>query len=210
MRVIEARGVSDGIGRGDAIVMTEPFGFYGNVDPKTGIIIEKGNPFEGQSIKDRILIFPYGKGSTVGSYILYSLKKNGAAPAAIINLETETIVASGSVIAGIPCVDSLKSEILDQIKTGDFLEVDGYVGLIKFLNPATDQQKIIPPKNSPSELLRQYIETRGGIPGETDDQLAEQVVNLLIKDYNMIHVKVTPDQSKCFEVIISKDNTHRK
>ena len=52
MKEIEARGISNGIGCGEAIVMKEPFGFYGNVDPKTGIIIEKGNPFEGKTIKD--------------------------------------------------------------------------------------------------------------------------------------------------------------
>jgi uncharacterized protein len=133
MRLIEARGISDGVGRGEAIVMREPFGFYGNVDSKTGIVIEKGNPFEGKSIKDKILVFPYNKGSTVGSYVIYALKKNGVAPAAVINLETEAIVASGVILAGIPCVDKPKADLLNLIKTGDNLEVDGTKGSIKIL-----------------------------------------------------------------------------
>ena len=98
MRIIKARGISDGIGKGEAIILKEPFGFYGNVDPKTGIIIEKGNPLEGVCIKDKVFIFPNGKGSTVGSYVIYGLKKNGVAPSAIINLETETIVATGVIV----------------------------------------------------------------------------------------------------------------
>jgi hypothetical protein len=133
MKEIEARGISNGIGIGEAIMMKEPFGFYGNVDPKTGIIIEKGNPFEGKSIKDKVLFFPYGKGSTVGSYVIYGLKKNNAAPAAVINLETETIVASGAILAGIPCVDKPKEDLLNQIKTGDKIEVNGTKGIIKIL-----------------------------------------------------------------------------
>jgi predicted aconitase with swiveling domain len=131
MKTIEARGISDGVGKGEAMLMKEPFGFYGNVDPKTGIIIEKGNLFEGKSIKDKVLIFPYGKGSTVGSYVIYGLKKNNVAPAAIINLETETIVASGAILAGIPCVDKPKENILSLLKTGDILEVDGTKGFVK-------------------------------------------------------------------------------
>jgi predicted aconitase with swiveling domain len=133
MKIIEARGISNGIGTGEAIVMKEPFGFYGNVDPKTGIIIEKGNPLEGKSIKDKVLFFPYGKGSTVGSYVIYGLKKNNVAPAAIINTETETIVASGAILAGIPCVDKPKLDIINDIKNGDKLEVDGTKGTIKIL-----------------------------------------------------------------------------
>lgn len=133
MRVIEARGISDGIGKGEVILMKEPFGFYGNVDPKTGMIIEKGNPFEGQSVKGKILIFPFGKGSTVGSYVIYALKKNEAAPAAIINLEMETIVASGAILSEIPCVDKPKIDIMSLVNSGDVVEVDGTKGLIRLL-----------------------------------------------------------------------------
>jgi len=106
---------------GEAIVSKEPIGFYGGIDPKTGVVIEKGHELEGQSVKEKILVFPQGKGSTVGSYVIYGMKRNGVAPAAIVNKETETVVATGVILAGIPCVDGID---IDKIKTGDKLIVN--------------------------------------------------------------------------------------
>jgi len=118
---MKGRMISPGKALGEAIVSKEPIGFYGGIDSKTGVVIEKGHELEGKSVKDKILVFPQGKGSTVGSYIIYGLKKNGVAPAAIVNKETETIVATGVILAGIPCVDGID---IDKIKTGDKLKVD--------------------------------------------------------------------------------------
>jgi predicted aconitase with swiveling domain len=118
---MKGRMISPGKAQGEAIVSNEPIGFYGGIDSKTGVVIEKGHELEGKSVKDKILVFPQGKGSTVGSYIIYGLKKNEVAPAAIVNKETETIVATGVILAGIPCVDEID---IDKIKTGDKLKVD--------------------------------------------------------------------------------------
>lgn len=118
---MKGRMISPGKARGEAIVSRSPIGFYGGIDPKTGIVIEKGHELEGKCVKDKILVFPQGKGSTVGSYVIYGLKKNGVAPAAIVNKETETIVATGVILAGIPCVDKID---IDRIKIGDKLIVD--------------------------------------------------------------------------------------
>lgn len=118
---MKGRMISPGRARGEALVSREPIGFYGGVDPKTGIVIEKGHELEGKCVKDKILVFPQGKGSTVGPYVIYGLKKNGVAPAAIVNRETETIVATGVILAGIPCVDKID---IDKINTGDKLRVD--------------------------------------------------------------------------------------
>jgi hypothetical protein len=118
---VRGRTISPGKAEGEALVSKEPIGFYGGVDPKTGIIIEKGHELEGQSVKGKIFVFPQGKGSTVGSYVIYGLKKNGVAPAAIVNKETETIVATGVILAGIPCIDGID---IDRIKSGDKLVVD--------------------------------------------------------------------------------------
>jgi len=131
MKIIKARGISEGIGKGKVIILKESFGFYGNVDQKTGVIIERGNPLEGVCIKDKVFVFPSGKGSTVGSYVIYALKKNLVAPAAIINLETETIVATGVILAGIPCVDKPEADIFKILKNGDIVEVDGTKGEIR-------------------------------------------------------------------------------
>lgn len=115
---MKGRVISPGIVQGEAIVSSEPIGFYGGIDIDTGIIIEKNHPLQGQSVKNKILVFPYGKGSTVGSYVVYGLQRNGVGPLGIVNKETETIVATGVILAGIPCVDQID---IDQIKTGDMI-----------------------------------------------------------------------------------------
>ena len=127
---MKGRMISPGKVEGEAIVSSEPIGFYGGIDAKTGIVIEKGHELEGKCVKDKILAFPYGKGSTVGSYVIYGLKMNGVAPKAIINKETETIVATGVILAGIPCVDKID---IENIKTGDKLRVDADNGIVEKL-----------------------------------------------------------------------------
>ena len=127
---MKGRMISPGKAEGEAIVARSPIGFYGGIDAKTGIVIEKGHELEGQSVKSKILVFPQGKGSTVGSYVIYGLKKNGVAPAAIVNQETETIVATGVILAGIPCVDKID---ISKIKTGDRLKVDADAASVELM-----------------------------------------------------------------------------
>lgn len=128
--LFKGRSINPGKAEGCAVVSKEPIGFYGGVDPKTGMFIEKGHELEGMSIAGKILVFPKGKGSTVGSYVIYGLAKNKAAPLAIINQETETIVATGVILSGIPCVDGIPT---DKIKTGDRLRVDAGAGTVEVL-----------------------------------------------------------------------------
>ena len=125
---MKGRSISPGKAEGEALVSKEPIGFYGGVDPKTGEVIEKGHELEGKNVKDKILVFPCGKGSTVGSYVIYGLKKNGVAPKAIVNKETETIVATGAILAGIPCVDGID---IESIKTGDKVRVNADEGIVE-------------------------------------------------------------------------------
>ncbi len=119
--ILKGRVICEGKVKGEALVTTQPISFFGGVDPKTGTIIEKKHELEGKSIKGKILVFPTGKGSTVGSYVIYRLKKNGVAPLAIINQECETIVAVGSIISNIPCVDKID---IEKIKSGDILKIE--------------------------------------------------------------------------------------
>jgi predicted aconitase with swiveling domain len=127
---MNGRMIYPGKAKGIAIVSKEPIGFYGSFDLKTGIMIEKGHLLEGKSIKDKILVFPCGKGSTVGSYVIYGLKKNNVAPAGIINKETETIVATGVILAGIPCVDKID---IEKIKDGDTIVLDADNGKVEIV-----------------------------------------------------------------------------
>ena len=121
MEQLKGRLISKGAGQGEALVTSMPISFYGGVDPNSGVIIEKGHELQGVSVKDKVLVFPQGKGSTVGSYTLYRMKKNKTAPAAIINKECETVVAVGTIISEIPCADKID---ISKIKTGNQVKVE--------------------------------------------------------------------------------------
>lgn len=130
---IRCRVLSGGIGRGRALVSSEPLSFLGGVDPKTGTIIDPRHPLHGENLKDKILIIPGGKGSTVGSYVIFQLAKNKKAPAAIICIEAEPIIATGAIIAGIPLVDRPEEDVMRIIKDSMEVEVDGDAGIIRIL-----------------------------------------------------------------------------
>ncbi len=121
MTELKGRKVMVGKAEGEALVSTDGISFYGGVDTETGKVVEKGHPLEGQCVTGKVLVFPTGKGSTVGSYAIYDMKKRGTAPAAIVNKEIETIIAVGVIISEIPCVDQID---IKKIKTGDKVSVD--------------------------------------------------------------------------------------
>jgi predicted aconitase with swiveling domain len=128
MEQLKGRIIYKGKAEGEALVTSMPISFYGGVDPNTGIVLEKGHELQGQSVSGKILVFPQGKGSTVGSYTLYRMKKNGTAPAGIINRESETIIAVGAIISEIPCIDKVD---LTKIKTGNKIIIEN--GIVKIL-----------------------------------------------------------------------------
>ena len=125
------RTIFPGQASGEALVSRMGISFYGGVDPDTGLITEAGHDLQGQSIAGKVLVFPTGKGSTVGSYILYRLKHKGLAPAAIINSECEPITAVGCIIAEIPCIDQVETE---KLTTGMHLLVEAASGRVKVLS----------------------------------------------------------------------------
>jgi len=127
---MDGRGVVDGFGAGEAIVTRQAMSFFGGVNPRSGIVIETGHELEGRSISGKVLVFPRGKGSTVGSYVIYGLRKYGTAPAAIVNIETEPIIIGGCVLANIPLVDRLDKNPIEKIRSGDWVEVEGNIGSI--------------------------------------------------------------------------------
>ncbi|HPC89006.1 MAG TPA: DUF126 domain-containing protein [Methanothrix sp.] len=120
---IKCHRVAPGRAEGEALVTGEPISFLGNVDPKTGRVVDPAHELFGQSVAGRVLIFPCGKGSTVGSYVIYRLKRLNLAPAAMINLRSEPIVAVGAIISGVPLVDRVPEAVM-RIKSGTRVEVD--------------------------------------------------------------------------------------
>jgi predicted aconitase with swiveling domain len=126
--VLKGRVIVEGKTEGTALVSTKPISFLGGVDPADGTIKEKNHDLCGQCIRDKILCFPHGHGSTVGSYVLYSLAKKKLAPKAIINIIADPVVAVGAIISNIPMLDQID---ISQIRTGNHVEVDTPNGQIK-------------------------------------------------------------------------------
>jgi uncharacterized protein len=126
--ILRGRKICGGNTEGEVLTSKMGISFFGGVDPESGIVMEKGHSLEGSSIAGKVLVFPTGKGSTVGSYTLYRLKTAGKAPLAILNAEAETITAVGCIIAEIPCVDLLP---IERLKNGMTVRVNGENGTVE-------------------------------------------------------------------------------
>ncbi len=137
--ILFGRSICPGSVEAPALVSSAGISFFGGIDPETGCVVEKDHPLEGQCVAGRILVFPSGKGSTVGSYTIYRLKLGGLAPAAILNAECETITAVGCIIAEIPCVDHIS---IESLSTGDYLRVDGAAGTAEIIPGPTQLNRV--------------------------------------------------------------------
>jgi hypothetical protein len=131
--LLKGHKVSKGKATGEALVSQAPLSFYGGIHPETGFIIEKGHELEGVSVSGKVLVFPTGKGSTAGAYILYELATSKKAPKAIINISADPIVAAGAIISDIPMVDKLDRNPIEVVKAGDLIEVNADQGLVRVL-----------------------------------------------------------------------------
>ncbi|MCD7781845.1 MAG: DUF126 domain-containing protein [Methanosphaera sp.] len=127
---IKCRSISKGENSGEAIVTKDSISFLGGVDPKTGIVIDKKHELYNECISDKILVIPSGKGSTVGSYVIYQMAKNKTAPKAIICQDAEPIIAIGAIISKIPMVDQPDVDITNTIKTNDQVYVNADESII--------------------------------------------------------------------------------
>ena len=121
-KTLKGRLIYSGKGSGRVLKSDVPLGLFGHLEPKTGVYHEAGHPLDGKCVKGRVLVFPRAKGSTVGSYILYALRKTGKAPAAILLRECDTIVAVGAIIGSIPTVDRIDIAALPD---GAMVKVEG-------------------------------------------------------------------------------------
>jgi uncharacterized protein len=133
--IFHGRGISRGRASGELLVSPEPISFLSGVDPETGIIVEKGHPLEGKNMSGKVIAFDYGKGSTVGSYIMYALSRSGHAPAAVINADAEPIIVIGAIMAGIPMIDSIGIPFSD-LRSGVRVTVNGDSGELFYDDPS--------------------------------------------------------------------------
>jgi hypothetical protein len=131
--ILKGRKVIGGVAEGEAVVTKEPVSFLGGVNPDKGMVVERGHELEGKSITGKVFVFPHGKGSTAGPYIIYAMAKRKTAPAAMINVEAEPIIAVGAAMGNIPLVDRLDKNPLEAIATGDRVRVDGDRGVVEII-----------------------------------------------------------------------------
>ncbi|MGB9936162.1 MAG: DUF126 domain-containing protein [Methanobacterium sp.] len=134
MKTIKCKKISRGHAEGEVLVTKDPLSFLGGVNPQTGIVIEQGHELYGKNITEKILVIPSGKGSTVGSYVIFQMKKSNTAPRAIISVKAEPIIATGAIMAGIPMVHQPEEDILTLLHDGDIVEVDADSEIIKILD----------------------------------------------------------------------------
>jgi predicted aconitase with swiveling domain len=127
---LNGRRIVEGYCKAEALVSLKPISFLGGVDPADGKIIEKGHDLCGECVKGKVLCFPHGHGSTVGSYVLYSLAKKNLAPKAIVNKTADPVIVVGAISAEVPMIDRID---IKQIRTGDVVEVNADEGVVKIL-----------------------------------------------------------------------------
>jgi len=125
---MRTKGIGHGRAEGVVVQTQMPISFLGGVDPERGCVVEEGSDIRDEPFAGKILAFPHGKGSTVGSYVIFQLKKAGTAPAAMINQKAEAIVATGAIIAGIPMLNGIPASIL---RSGDRAIVDADEGMLE-------------------------------------------------------------------------------
>jgi predicted aconitase with swiveling domain len=87
-----------GMAQGQATVLDEPLSFWGGVDSSTGVIVDRRHPQVGSSLQGRVLLMPSGRGSSSSSSVLAEAIRAGAAPAAILLLRPDPIVALGAMV----------------------------------------------------------------------------------------------------------------
>jgi len=131
---IKAHTVSAGKAEGKAVVYNGPFAFLGDLDPNTGKICMPRHTLEGVNLAHKIFVFTTGKGSSGCDFAAWNAKKNGKSPAAIICLESEPVLSGAVIAAEIPTVDRPDVNVVEIIKTDDYVKVDATSGIIEILD----------------------------------------------------------------------------
>lgn len=116
---------------GEVMIQKEPFSFFGDVNRETGVINVGTNA--GKSFKDKILVFPQSKGSTLAPYVASDCKRNGVAPKAILCQKADGVVAMVAILADIPTMDQFEKDIMAVLKTGDRVRIESEKGYIEVL-----------------------------------------------------------------------------
>ena len=114
----------NGKANGEVLKLDDPLSFWGGVDPQTGEITDLRHPQGGMSVKGKVLMMPYGRGSSSGSSVIAEVNRSGSGPAGIIMMEADEIIALGAIVAdeiygkAMPIIVVEKTEY-EKYSTGD-------------------------------------------------------------------------------------------
>jgi len=128
--VIRGRGAVPGIATGPAMVCRETIQGWSGIDEKTGKVIEKGHPAEGQTIRGVVLILSGGKGSNGWSSHFHAARIRGISPCALVFPRIDSRTGVAAVVCGVPTVVDLEEDPFKIIENGDQVTVDGNSGTL--------------------------------------------------------------------------------
>jgi len=128
--VLQGRGVVPGRAEGRALVSRQAISGWSGLDEKTGLVIEKGHPFEGRSIKDRILVLSGGKGSNGWSIHFHAAKVRNIGPAGLILPRLDSRLAVTVAVLGLPTITDLEGDPFELIPMDSLVEIDADRGLV--------------------------------------------------------------------------------
>ena len=138
--VLRGKGCAPGEFEGEAVVSNQPFGFWQGIDPQTGLVIDRRHDLFGTSLRNKVFVFPFGRGSTGTPGIFLEAVRNGCAPSAIVNVKSEPMIVMCALLAEaffkvkIPIVDGLDASSRDILRTGDRVRVSGTTGEIEVIS----------------------------------------------------------------------------
>lgn len=130
MIISGCRKIVGGRGEGVALVTSEPINFLAMVDAKTGRLTSARHQLHNRSIVGAVLVFPCSVGSSVGAYVIHSLRAYGTAPSAIVCSKADITTASGCAIAKIPVVNLPEGTPLSAVKDASLVTVDADGGTL--------------------------------------------------------------------------------
>ena len=130
----QGRSIATGIAEGEALVTTQPLSFLGGVDPRSGVIVQKGHELSGVKLSGKVLVLPPLKGSTASTWILARMAEDGVAPSAIVVTRADIILIAGAIIGKVPTVDNFDFDPTQKFKTGQKLRVNGAEGTVEVMS----------------------------------------------------------------------------
>lgn len=123
--ILKGKVIVEGTVKGKAIVSQTPFSFLLGLNTDTGEIIEEGHPLQGKNVAGKVLVYPFGKGSSGDCLRLWRAANHGVAPIAIINIEPDFVHVQGAIITNIPMLCNFDRNPLDIIHNGDLISIEG-------------------------------------------------------------------------------------